>query len=126
MDGARDGPTPFFVSLQGEARNYVVGLRLPRLDYHILVQRLESWFGSADRKESFRSKLQGRRRGAREAATSSSEIGCLVARAFPGYPEDVLRELTLKSLLDGLPEGDLKHEIQMLNLQSVEVAVRMI
>ena len=110
-----------FVSLEGEARSYVVGLRLPRLDYRILVQRLESWFGSVDRKESFRSKLQGRRRNPGEAATSyASEIGCLVARASPGYPEDILRELTLKALLDGLPEGDLKHEIQ------IEVAVRLI
>ena len=116
-----------FVSLEGEARSYVVGLRLPRLDYRILVQRLESWFGSVDRKESFRSKLQGRRRNPGEAATSyASEIGCLVARAFPGYPEDILRELTLKALLDGLPEGDLKHEIQMHNPQTVEVAVRLI
>ena len=96
-----------FVSLEGEARSYVVGLRLPRLDYGVLVQRLESWFGSVDGKESFRSKLQGRRRNPGEAATSYvSEIGCLVARAFSGYPEDILRELTLKALLDGLPEGD--------------------
>ena len=59
------------------------------------------------------------------ATSYASEIGCLVARAFLGYPEDVLRELMLKALLDGLPERDLKHEIQMLNPQSVEVAVRM-
>ena len=116
-----------FVSLEGEVRSYVVGLRLPRMDYGSLVQRLESWFGSADRKESFRSKLQGHRRGAGEAATSyASEIGCLIATAFPGYPEDVLHELTLKALLDRLLQGDLKHEIQMLNPQSVEIAVRMI
>ena len=75
----------------------------------------------------YRSKLQGRKRNPGEAATSyASEIGCLVARAFPGYPEDILRELTLKALLDGLPEGELKHEVQMHNPQTVEVAVRLI
>ena len=96
-----------FVSLEGEARSFIVGLRLPRLDYRLLVGKLEGWFGSVNRKESFRSQLQGRRRHQGEAATSyASDIGCLVARAFPGYPEEVLRELTLKALLDGLPEGD--------------------
>ena len=33
------------------------------------------------------------------ATSYASEIGCLVARAFPGYPEDVLRELMLKALM---------------------------
>ena len=41
-----------FVSLEGEARSYVVGQRLP-CDYGILVQRLESWFGSVGRKKSY-------------------------------------------------------------------------
>ena len=38
--------------LDGEARSFVVGLRLPRMDYHILVRKLEGWFGSDSRKES--------------------------------------------------------------------------
>ena len=116
-----------FVNLEGEARSFIVSLRLPRLEYQVLVRKLEGWFGSVDRQESFRSQLQNRRRQQGEAATSyASDMGCLVARAYPGYPEEILRQMTLKALLDGLPEGDLKHEIQMLNPQSVETAVRLI
>ena len=48
-----------------------------------------------------------------------------MARTFPRFPEDILHELTLKALLDGLPEGDLKREVQMHNQQTVEVAVRL-
>ena len=116
-----------FVCLDGEARSFVVGLRLPRMDYHILVRKLEGWFGSASRKESYRNQLQSRRRLPGESATSyASEVRRLVSRAYPGYPEEVLRELTLKAILDGLPDGDLKLEVGMHGPPDVESAVRLI
>ena len=116
-----------FVNLEGDARSFVVGLRLPRMDYQVLVRKLEGWFGSATRKESFRNQLQSRRRSHGESVTSyAAEVGRLVSKAYPGYPEEVLRELTLKSILDGLPEGDLKHEVCMHCPQDIESAVRLI
>ena len=49
-----------------------------------------------------------------------------MSRAYPGYPEEVLRELTLKAILDGLPDGDLKLEVGMHGPPDVESAVRLI
>ena len=55
--------------------------------------------------------LHGRRHNPGEAATSkASESGCLVTRTLLGYPDDIL---------DGMTEGDLKHGIQMHNLQTL-------
>ena len=97
------------------------------MDYQVLVRKLEGWFGSATHKESFRNQLQSCRRSHGESATSSAaEVGRLVSKAYPGYPEEVLRELTLKSILDEPPEGDLKHEVCMPCPQDIESAVRLI
>ena len=49
-----------------------------------------------------------------------------MSRAYLGYPEEVLRELTLKAILDGLPDGDLKLGVGMHWPQDVESAVQLI
>ena len=107
--------------------SFVVGLRLQGMDYHILVRKLEGWFGSASRKQSYQNQLQSPQRLPREPATSyASEVRRLVSRAYQGYPEEILRELTLRAILDGLPDGDLKLEVGMHGPQDVESTVRLI
>ena len=116
-----------FVNLEGEARSYVVGLRLPTWDYFTLVTKLEGWFGSAFRKEAFRHQLQNRRRDPKEPATSYvADIGRLVSQAYPGVPDDILREFSIKYIIEGLPDGDLKHELVMHSPESIEATVRLI
>ena len=107
-----------FLNLEGEARSFIMGLRLQTLDYHVLVEKMESWFGS------FGNRLRNRRWHNGETASSyASDIQWLVERAFPGCPEDVQQKLSLRTLLDGLLEGDLKHTLQCNDPKSVEEAV---
>ena len=107
-----------FLNLEGEARSFILGLRLQTLDYHVLVEKMESWFGS------FGNRLRNRRWHNGETASSyASDIQWLVGRAFPGCPEDVQQKLALRTLLDGLFEGDWKHTLQLHDPQNVEEAV---
>ena len=44
--GPEIGPQ-LFVNLEGEARSFILGLGLQTLDYHVLVEKMEGWFGSS-------------------------------------------------------------------------------
>ena len=113
--GPEIGPR-VFLNLEGEARSFIVGLQT--LDYHVLAEKMESWFGS------FGNHLRNHKWHNRETASSyASDIQWLVERVFLGCPEDVQQKLALRTLLDGLFEGDLKYTRQLHDPQSIEEAV---
>jgi hypothetical protein len=80
-----------------------------RKDYNSLIRVLHTRYGSAEKSELFRAKLQTRTRGKSESLPELAQsITKLRRQAYPSAQSSLTSVLALAHFIDALPDGDLR------------------
>ena len=118
-------------SLGGTARALLGELDpYQRRDYVKLVEILKNRFGSVNRAEVFRSKLQSKKLGKNETIPELAQsIKSLTRKAYPCASLDVVEILALDHFIDAIPSSDIRLRLREVGPKSVseaeQIAVRL-
>lgn len=101
-------------SLNGSARSILSELNeTERRDYNIIVRSLNTRYGSVERAEIFRARLQTRIRGRDETIPELVQaIRKLTRQAYPSAPADITDILGIDHFIDALPDFDMRLELR--------------
>lgn len=84
-----------------------------RRDYDSLVRSLNTRYGSVERAEIFRTRLQTRMRGKDESIPELAQaIRKLTRQAYPSAPADITDVLAIDHFIDALPDIDMRLRIR--------------
>lgn len=126
-------------SLNGSARSILSELNeTERRDYNTIVRSLNTRYGSVERAEIFRAKLQTRIRGREETIPELAQaIRKLTRQAYPSAPADITDILGIDHFIDALPDFDMRlklreshprtisdAELQAIRLETLKLADR--
>ncbi|CAC5382459.1 unnamed protein product [Mytilus coruscus] len=112
-------------SLKGGARALLNELdKESRKDYDSLVKVLDNRYGSAEKSELFRAKLQTRMRGGKEESLPelAQSIKKLTRQAYSSAPSTITSVLALEHFIDALPDADLRLRLRESNPKSIHEA----
>ena len=111
-------------SLKGGARALLNELdKESRKDYDSLVKVLNTRYGSAEKSELFRAKLQTRIRGKEETLPELAQsIKKLTRQAYPSAPSSLTSVLALEHFIDAIPDSDLRLRLRESNPKSINEA----
>ncbi|CAC5386872.1 unnamed protein product [Mytilus coruscus] len=111
-------------SLKGGAKALLNELdKESRKDYDSLVKVLDNRYGSAEKSELFRAKLQTRMRGKEESLPELAQsIKKLTRQAYPSAPSTITSVLALEHFIDALPDADLRLRLRESNPKSIHEA----
>lgn len=94
-----------------------------RKDYNSLIRVLHTRYGSAEKSELFRAKLQTRTRGKSESLPELAQsIKKLTRQAYPSAQSSLTSVLALEHFIDALPDGDLRLRLRESNPKSIHEA----
>lgn len=126
-------------SLKGSARSILSELNeTERRDYNTIVRSLNTRYGSVERAEIFRARLQTRIRGKDETIPELAQaIRKLTRQAYPSAPADITDILGIDHFIDALPDFDMRlklreshpktisdAELQAIRLETLRLAER--
>jgi len=113
-------------SLQGSCLSLLSDLNAEqRRDFDCLVETLQNRYGSVNRAEIFRSKLQCKTQGRSETIPELAQaIRKLTRKAYPGAKSEVVELLALDYFIDALPEADTRLRLREVGPKSVSEAER--
>ncbi|VDI46852.1 Hypothetical predicted protein [Mytilus galloprovincialis] len=111
-------------SLKGGARALLNELdKESRKDYNSLVKVLDNRYGSAEKSELFRAKLQTRMRGKEESLPELAQsIKKLTRQAYPSAQSTITSVLALEHFIDALQDADLRLRLRESNPKSIHEA----
>ena len=111
-------------SLKGGARALLNELdKESRKDYDSLVKVLNTRYGSAEKSELYRAKLQTRNRGKDETLPELAQsIKKLTRQAYPSAPSALTSVLALEHFIDAIPDSDLRLRLRESNPKSINEA----
>ena len=111
-------------SLKGGARALLNELdRDQRRDYDSLVRVLNNRYGSAERSELYRAKLQTRIRGKDETLPELAQsIKKLTRLAYPIAHSTLISVLSLEHFIDAIPDGDIRLRLREVNPKNINEA----
>lgn len=94
-------------------------------DYDCLIQALQNRYGTKNRAEIFRSKLQTRTQNRNETIPELAQsIRKLTRQAYPSATPEVLDLLALDYFIDALPDTDIRLRLREIGPKSVSDAER--
>jgi hypothetical protein len=94
-----------------------------RKDYNSLIRVLHTRYGSAEKSELFRAKLQTRTRGKSESLPELAQsITKLRRQAYPSAQSSLTSVLALAHFIDALPDGDLRLRLRESKPKSIHEA----
>ena len=94
-----------------------------RKDYNSLIRVLHTRYGSADKSELFRAKLQTRTRGKSESLPELAQsITKLTRQAYPSAQSSLTSVLALEHFIDAIPDGDLRLRLRESKPKSIHEA----
>ena len=101
-----------------------------RRDYESLVEALDIRFGSINRAEVFRSKLQSRIKSKDETIPELAQsIKKLTRKAYPGATNAMINVLSLDYFIDALPDSDVRLRLREVGPKTIteaeSIAVRL-
>ena len=113
-------------SLVGEARALLNDLdQRQRRDYCSLVEALNNRFGSINRAEIYRSKLQSRVLNKNETIPELAQsIKKLTRKAYPSASYDVVDLLALDYFIDSLPDTEIRLRLREVGPKNINEAER--
>lgn len=111
-------------SLKGGARALLNELdKETRKDYDSLVMVLNKRYGSAEKSELFRAKLQSRVRGKDESLPELAQsIKKLTRQAYPHAPCSLTSVLTLEHFIDAIPDPEMRLRLREASPKTVNEA----
>jgi hypothetical protein len=111
-------------SLKGGARALLNELdRDQRRNYDSLVKVLYNIYGSAERSELYRAKLQTRIRGKDETLPELAlSIKKLTRLAYPIAHSTLISVLSLEHFIDAIPDGDIRLHLREVNTKNINEA----
>jgi hypothetical protein len=111
-------------SLKGGARALLNELdRDQRRDYDSLVKVLNNRYGSAEKSELYRAKLQTRIRGKDETLPELAQsIKKLTRLAYPIAHSTLISVLSLEHFIDAIPDGDIRLRLREVNTKNINEA----
>lgn len=111
-------------SLKGGARALLNELdKESRKDYDKLVMVLNTRYGSAEKSELFRAKLQSRSKGKDESIPELAQsIKKLTRQAYPNASSSLISVLALEHFVDAIPDGDVRLRLREHNPKSINEA----
>jgi hypothetical protein len=111
-------------NLKGGARALLNKLdKESRKDYNSLIRVLHTRYGSAEKSELFRAKLQTRTRGKSESLPELAQsIKKLTRQAYPSAQSSLTSVLALEHFIDAIPDGDLRLRLRESNPKSIHEA----
>ena len=111
-------------SLKGGARALLNELDMEtRKDYDSLVMVLNKRYGSAEKSELFRAKLQSRVRGKDESLPELAQsIKKLTRQAYPNAPCSLTSVLTLEHFIDAIPDPEMRLRLRESSPKTVNEA----
>lgn len=111
-------------SLKGGARALLNELNKDqRRDYDSLVKVLNNRYGSAERSELYRAKLQTRIRGKDETLPELAQsIKKLTRLAYPIAHSTLISVLSLEHFIDAIPDGDIRLRLREVNPKNINEA----
>ena len=118
-------------SLTGSARALLNDLdRYQQRDYQTLVEALNNRFGSINRAEIFRSKLQTRIKEKNESIPEVAQaIKKLTRKAYPGASNDLVDTLALDYFIDAIPDQEIRLRLREVGPRTTneaeKIAVRL-
>lgn len=94
-------------------------------DYDSVVQALQNRYGTKERAEIFRSKLQSKTQGRSETIPELAQsIRKLTRKAYPSATSEVVDLLALDYFIDALPEMDIRLRLREIGPKTVGEAER--
>jgi hypothetical protein len=109
-------------SLKGGARA-LLNEQESRKDYNSLIRVLHTRYGSAEKSELFRAKLQTRTRGKSESLPELAQsIKKLTRQAYPSAQSSLTSGLALEHFIDAIPDGNLRLRLRESNPKSIHQA----
>lgn len=110
--------------LKGPARSILSELnQTERRDYNSLVRSLNTRYGSVERAEIFRARLQTRMRGKDESIPELAQaVRKLTRQAYPSAPADITDVLAIDHFIDALPDIDMRLRIREAHPKNVSDA----
>lgn len=111
-------------SLKGGARALLNELdKEAQRDYDQLVSALNKRYGSAERAELFRARLQARVRGRDESLPELAQaIKKLTRQSYPSAPSSLTSVLALEHFIDAIPDGDIRMKLRESSPKSINEA----
>ena len=113
-------------SMVGETRAILCELEPEkRKDYLAIVSALQTRYGSVNRAEIFRSKLQGKVLGKNETIPELAQtIRKLTRQAYPSAASEVLDLLAMDYFIDAIPDSDIRLRLREVGPKSISEAER--
>lgn len=110
--------------MKGPARSILSELnQTERRDYNSLVRSLNTRYGSVERAEIFRARLQTRMRGKDESIPELAQaVRKLTRQAYPSAPADITDVLAIDHFIDALPDIDMRLRIREAHPKNVSDA----
>ena len=101
-----------------------------RKDYTSIVNALQNRYGSVNRAEVYRSKLQGRVLGKNESLPELAQtIRKLTRKAYPSASTEVIDLLAMDYFIDAIPDADIRLRLREVGPKTIgeaeQVAVRL-
>ena len=94
-----------------------------RKDYQSIVNALQNRFGSANRAEIYRSKLQGKMLGKNETIPELAQsVRKLTRKAYPSASSEVVKLLAMDYFIDALPDVDLRLRLREVGPKTIAEA----
>ena len=94
-----------------------------RKDYQSIVNALQNRFGSANRAEIYRSKLQGKMLGKNETIPELAQsVRKLTQKAYPSASSEVVELLAMDYFIDALPDVDLRLRLREVGPKTIAEA----
>ena len=108
-------------SLKGGARALLNELdKASRRDFNKLVAVLSGRYGSAEKAELFRARLQSRVRGKDESLPELAQaIKKLTRQSYPSAQSSLTAVLALEHFIDAIPDADLRLKLREYNPKSI-------
>ena len=95
-------------------------MRRERRDFNNIVRSLNTRYGSVERAEVFRARLQTRVKGKEESIPELAQaIRKLTRQAYPGAPSSVTDTFSIDYFIDALPDSDMRLKLRETRPQSI-------